>query len=88
MMLPLVHGEAISIRADNDAGVNDTSPTNAGALVDHCSGIDDRIIPNSGAGFDRDILKNYHVVSENNVLSNRCELTDRNIPSQLGSCGN
>src|SRR5436190_16561718 len=82
VMLAIVHGEAVSVRADDDTGVNDAPATDAGAIVDDYAGIDDRIVAEGRSGFDRDILENRDVVPDDNILSDRCEWTDGHICPQ------
>ena len=63
VMLALVHGKAVAIGADDDARVNDAAPANARAIVNDDIGINDRIVAERGAGFDRDPLENRDVSS-------------------------
>src|SRR5436190_13254554 len=88
VMLTLVHGEAVPVGADDDTGVNDAPATNTCAIIDNYVGIDDRIVPKSGSGLNRDILENRDVVPDDNILTNGCERTDGHIRPNPGTCCN
>ncbi len=85
VMLALVHGETVAIGADDDARVDDAAAANARAIVNDDVGIDDRIVPERRAGFDRDTLENCDVVPDDNIFSNRGERADGHVRPQPGA---
>src|ERR1044072_8262036 len=62
VVLTGVHSKPVTIGAKDDAGVDDTTPTNLSSVINNDVGVNNCVLTNTRAGFNRDTLKNDNVV--------------------------
>src|SRR5688572_25020368 len=85
VVLALIQGEAVTVRANDNARMDDAATANPRPIVDDHIRINDAFVTDARSGLDRDSLKDGDVVSEHDILAYRRERPHRHIRSELGA---
>src|SRR5216684_2318717 len=77
-------GEAVAVRADDGAAVDDAAPADARAVVNGDVRVDRGPVADRRAWLDRHVGEDRHVVADDHVVADRHEGPDARIPAQRG----
>src|SRR6266446_3692240 len=84
VMQAAMRGEAVAVRADDGAAVDDAAPADARTVVNGDVGVDRGPVADRGAWLDRHVGEDRHVVADDHAVADGHEGPDAHIPAQRG----